>query len=72
MAKKRITNNLEEKLIEDAKDIVVWLQSKGYRITLSDFFADAVRDRIKKEMTLRKVKRIPKRKRELSRGRLIS
>jgi hypothetical protein len=71
MAKKRVTFNLDEDVTESAKDTVVWLQSKGVRITLSQFVQDSIRERIRIEQLTRRVKKIPKRKRELSRGRLI-
>ena len=72
MAKKRVTFNIDEDLLDLAKDMVVWLQSKGVRITLSNFVEDAIRERIHIEMLTRHVKKIPRRKRELSRGRLIT
>lgn len=69
--KKRLTVSLDENLIEDIRDAVVWLQSKGERLTLSEYIAIAVRAKMAVDRAHYKAKRIPKRKRELSRGRLI-
>lgn len=71
MAKKRITLNLNTDLIEEARDAVVWLQSKGERITLSDLVAEGLGRVIEHKKIISKVSRIPKRKRELNKGRLI-
>ena len=71
MANKRVTFSLSEATINLAKDTVVWVQSKGERVTLSQFVEEALLDRIDKVKTTHGVSLIPKRKRELSRGRLI-
>jgi hypothetical protein len=72
MSKKRVTFSLSEATIELAKDTVVWVQSKGERISLSQFVENALLKHITMTMDLHDVTRVPKRKRELSRGRLIT
>ena len=72
MAKKRSTFNIDEELLDLAKDTVVWLQAEGRAITLSSFVAEAMAEKIAAEKMAQGVKNIPKRGRELVRGRLIT